>query len=191
MKPYLLLFCLILSACSDLPPAISDAPVFDISYTQANQAISQYQNASVRWGGLIIEVENEQNASFVQILSYPLTSGGRPRLDQASEGRFLIKSTEFLDPAIYTKDTLITVAGSLNGAVERTIGKKVMRMPLISAKVIYLWPVYQYNNYYGYGGYGGYGYGYGGFGTGGFGYPYYGYNPYYWGGYYSPLYYRY
>jgi len=182
MKRHLISICLLLlSACSNLPPAIEDPPLYDISYSQATQNIAQFKDAPVRWGGVVIDVENEQNFSLVQILYYPLNSYGRPRLDKPNEGRFLIKSPQFLDPAVYTKDSEITVAGILKGDVERKVGNKTLRLPLISSTVIYLWPDYVPGNYYGYGGYGGFG----------FGYPYYGYYgyPYYWGGYYWP--YRY
>lgn len=185
MKKQLLSICVLqISACSNLPPAIENAPLYDISYSQATRNIAQFKDAPVRWGGVIIDVENEQNYSLVQVLYYPLNNYGRPRLDKANEGRFLVKSPEFLDPAVYSKDTEITVAGILMGDIERTVGKKNLRLPQISANVIYLWPVYVPGNYYGYGGYG-----YGGFGYGYPYYGYYGYYPYYWGGYYWP--YRY
>ena len=180
MKRHLLSICiLLLSACSNLPPAIEDPPLYDISYSQATRNIAQYKDAPVRWGGVVIDVENEQNFSLVQILYYPLNSYGRPRLDKPNEGRFLIKTPEFLDPAVYTKDTEITVAGTLKGDIERTVGNKTLRLPLISSTVIHLWQAYVLDNNYGYGGFG-------------YGYPWYGYYPYYpyyWGGYYWP--YRY
>jgi outer membrane lipoprotein len=180
MKRHLLsIYLLLLSACSNLPTAIEDPPLFDISYNQATQDITHYKGAPVRWGGVIIDVENEQNFSLVQVLYYPLNHYGRPRLDEPNKGRFLFKSAEFLDPAVYTKDTTITVAGTLKGEIERSVGKKTLRLPLISATVIHLWPAYVPSNYYGYGGYGGFGYGYPYYG-------YYGYYPHYWGGYYFP-----
>lgn len=172
MKQYLLTLCLLLDACSNLPLAIKNPPLFDISYTQAIQDIAKYRNAPVRWGGVIIDVENEQNFSLVQVLYYPLNGDGRPQTDQSNEGRFLIKSPEFLDPAVYTKNTEITVAGVLIGDLERTIGKKAMRLPLVLATTLYRWPVYVYDNYYD-----SFGYGYN---------PYYGGYPYYWGNYYWP-----
>ncbi|MCK9397082.1 MAG: Slp family lipoprotein [Methylobacter sp.] len=172
MKRYLFPICLLLNACSNLPPAIKNPPLFDLSYTQAIQKIADYKDAPVRWGGIIIDVENEQNFSLVQVLSYPLEGDGEPDADQQSVGRFIIKSPEFLDPAVYTKDAKITVAGTLSGDIERSIGKKVIRLPLVSASTIYLWPVYAYSNYYN-----GFGYGYD---------PYYGGYPYYWGNYYWP-----
>jgi len=182
MKQYLLSICLLLmSACSTLPPAIEAPPLYDLSYSQVTRNIAQYKEAPVRWGGVVIDVENEQNFSLVQVLYYPLNSYGRPRLDKANEGRFLIKSPEFLDPAVYTKDTEITVAGTLKGDIERKVGNKTLRLPLISPTAIHLWPAYVPGNYYGYGGYG-----YGGFGYGYPYYGYYGYYPYYWGGYFGP-----
>lgn len=174
MKLYLLILCLVLNACSSLPLAIKNPPLLDISYTQAIQDTNKYTKAPVRWGGIIVDVENEQNFSLVQVLYYPLDSDGEPQTDKQYVGRFVFKSPEFLDPAVYTKDAKITVAGVLIGDLERTVGKKVLRLPLVSATTIYLWPVYEYDNYYDSFGYG---YGYN---------PYYGGYPYYWGNYYWP-----
>jgi len=181
MKRHLLSICiLLLSACSNLPPAIEDPPLYDLSYSEATRNIAQYKEAPVRWGGVVIDVENEQNFSLVQVLYYPLNYYGRPQLGKSNEGRFLIKSPEFLDPAVYAKDTEITVAGTLKGDIERKVGNKTLRLPLISSTVLHLWPAYTYgNNYYG-------GYGYGGFGYGYPFYGYYGYYPYYRGGYFWP-----
>ncbi|MGR9014783.1 MAG: Slp family lipoprotein [Gammaproteobacteria bacterium] len=174
MKRYLITLCFLLNACSNLPPTIKNPPLFDISYTQAIEDVAHYKNAPVRWGGVIVGVENEQDFSLIQVLYYPLNDEGRPQTDQPNEGRFLIKSPEFLDPVVYTKNTEITVAGTIVGELERTIGKKVLRLPLVAATTIYRWQVYVYDNYYD-----GFGYGYN---------PYYGGYPYYWGSYYWPTY---
>jgi outer membrane lipoprotein len=181
MKNYLLVAVFALTACSNLPPAIKDPPAFDLSYQEGLVNNAKYKNAPVRWGGTIVEVENEPSFSAIQILLYPLGSSGRPDLEEPNQGRFVVKSAEFLDPAVYKKDSSITVAGILDGDTERTIGKKTLRLPLVAAKQLYLWPEQYYNNYYG---------GYGGFGYGGFGYPYGGFYPYYWGGYYRPFIYH-
>lgn len=181
MRRYLLSICLLLGACSGLPERVRGVPVTDVTYSQASPNLNSYKETSVRWGGVIVDVENEENFTLLQVLSYPLNSYGRPQLNKQTEGRFVIKSAEFLDPAVYAKDKEITVAGTIKGDIERTIGKKTVRLPLISSTAIYLWPVYYRNDpYFGYGyrGYGGYGYGFS---------PYfgYGYSP-YWGGYYGP-----
>jgi outer membrane lipoprotein len=167
----LLVFCiLLLAACSNLPTAIQNAPSPDLSYQQAMQDIASHKNAPVRWGGVIVEVENEQDESLVQVLYYPLGSFGRPLTDQTYTGRFIIKSADFLDPAVYAKNARITVAGTLDGAMERTIGKKTVRLPLVLASDIYQWPYYNPSDY------GNFGYRYGGYR------PYWDYYPFSWGG---------
>ena len=188
MKYVLPLIFILLTACSNLPTAIQDPPAFDLGYQEAAMNITKYKNAPVRWGGTIVQVENEPNFSAIQVLSYPLGRYGRPDLDEPNQGRFVLKSPAFLDPGVYKKDTAITVAGVLQGDAERTVGNKTLRLPLVASTQLHLWEEVDYYPYYG--GYGGYGFGFGS----GF-YPYggfYGY-PYNWGGFYQrfPLYRRY
>lgn len=168
----LLLLCA-LSACSTLPPAIEDPPAVDITYPQARADGKRYQGAPVRWGGVIIDIQNETTYSRVQVMAYPLNYYGRPNRDKPHQGRFYIDSREFLDPAIYAKDREITAAGTLAGEQELRIGNMPLRLPVIQSATLHLWPEYERMPYY----------------NGGF-YPfpnyygYYGY-PYFWGGYYG------
>lgn len=171
-RKLLLINFLLMAACSHLPETIENPPLYDISYEQAIQNPSNLKNSPIRWGGVIVDVENEQNASLVQILFYPLNGSGRPVIEGANPGRFVIKTAQFLDPAIYTKNTQITVAGTLNGVIERTIGKKNLQLPLVSASTIHLWPPQLDNSQF----QGGYGYG---FPPNGFGFYPYPFRPYY------------
>lgn len=181
MKLYLLLPCVLLGACISLPQAMRDANVVNISYAQASQNMNSHKDVLVRWGGVIIDVENEENFSLVQVLYYPLNYLWRPQLDETHGGRFVIKSAEFLDPVIYAKDREITVVGMLSGGIERTVGKKVIQVPLIKSTATHLWPKHQ-NDYYGYGSYG-----YGPYYYGAYGHPYYFRGG--WGRYYRPYWY--
>lgn len=179
MKRYLFISAiLLLSACSTLPPAIENAPPVDVSYQQASTRINSYKNIPIRWGGVIVDLQNEQTYTLLQVLSYPLNSNGRPATDEPYQGRFLIKTSEFLDPAVYVKGREITAAGTLKGDSEQQIGNKTLRLPLVESTVLHLWPEYNLNRYY----YGGYGYYYPYYWGG-----YYGYSPYYWGGIYRPF----
>ena len=131
MKNYLLIVFLLLAGCSNLPPTIKDPPLYDLSYQEAVGNTAKFKNAPVRWGGTIVQVENEPGFSAIQVLAYPLGSYGQPDLDEPNQGRFVFKSLEFLDPAIYKKDSSITVAGNLEGDTERTVGNKTLRIPLV------------------------------------------------------------
>lgn len=174
--PLLLLF--VLNACSTLPPAIEDPPAVDVSYPQAYADSRRYQGAKVRWGGVIIDVQNEKTYSRVQVMAYPLNYYGRPNREKPHQGRFYIDSRDFLDPAIYAKDREITAAGTLQGEQTLQVGNMPLRLPIVAATTLHLWPEYQPIPYYNGGFYPFSGY-----------YGYYGY-PYFWGGYF-PYYPRY
>ena len=164
MKPYLYLSCFLLGACTSLPQAMKDARVVDIPYAQVTQNIDSYKDVPVRWGGVIINVENQENFSLVQVLFYPLNYFGRPKLDGPRGGLFVFKSTEFLDPVVYVQGKKITVVGTLNGSIERTVGNKVIQVPLLLSTDTHLWSEYYHKDYYDYGGYGGRYAGFGGCG---------------------------
>jgi outer membrane lipoprotein len=121
--------------------------VTDISYTLASRNLSTYEGTSIRWGGVIVDVKNEENFTLLQVLSYPLTFNDRPDLRERSEGRFVIKSPKFLDPAIYVEGREITVAGTIKDDIERTIDDDTLRLPLLFSETIYLWPIA--DGYYG------------------------------------------
>ena len=82
MKICLYLFCLFLGACTNMPKAIQHMNVVDITYSEASQNIERHKNVPVRWGGIVIDVENEEDFSLIQVLSYPLNFSGRPQLDE-------------------------------------------------------------------------------------------------------------
>ncbi len=164
MNRFLFLIILtLLTGCSNLSPAIRNAPKMDLRPQQVMQKPGHYKGSPVRWGGKIVSVENENDASRIQILAYPLNFYGRPQVDAKHRGRFVIESAKFLDPAVYEKDSEITVAGIFNGEVERKVGKKTLKLPLLTLTNAHLWPerrychhfddydYYRYRPYYRYG----------------------------------------
>jgi len=152
MKWFLLISILLLQACSNLPANIKNAPSVDIQPHHVLSNSNNVNNTPVRWGGKIIDVENKANETVIQILFYPLNYYGRPQLNQTSSGRFLSISKQFLDPAVFTKDAEITIAGTLQGSEEKMIGEKTITVPIVSINNHYIWPQNQqrYNNAYPY-----------------------------------------
>lgn len=149
MKLYLISVCLLLSACASLPPAFDNAPVTDMTYNQVREDLDDYHNTLVRWGGVIVDVENIENASLMEITYYPLDHYGRPQLDETSAGQYVIKSAEFLDPDIYAAEREIIVLGVIDGDIERTSKNETrIFLPLINSTAIHLWPKNYRNNYY-------------------------------------------
>ena len=114
----------VLCACaSSIPRAITEQPDTRISLTQARGGMAQLSGQSVRWGGKIAGVENHSTETWIEIVQQPLNHFGRPLEGDASEGRFIARIEGFLDPQVYSKDRLITVAGTLEKTIQRPIGE--------------------------------------------------------------------
>jgi len=185
MKNYFLVIALILSGCSSLPVAISEPPAQDIQLREVVANFSEFQGWPIRWGGTIIDVQNEKLFTRLQILQFPLDSYGRPKVYEASQGRFIIQHSAFLDPVLYDKGSVITAAGTVESELHQMVGNKPLKLPVISSQEIYLWSdeqSYRQNYYYTGYHYGGFGYG-GYYPYGGYGYGYRGHYPYHYYGY--------
>jgi outer membrane lipoprotein len=90
--------------------------------------------------GTIIEAKNLQEGTRLEILQYPTTSSGRPKLGEPSGGRFLVLSPGYLETAIYRPGRQITVAGEVSGVRELPLGETAYRYPVLTARELHLWP---------------------------------------------------
>jgi len=63
-----------------MPPSIMNTHVVIVPYSEANS----HKNDVVRWGGLITDIENEENHILIKVQFYPLNESGRPQLVQPS-----------------------------------------------------------------------------------------------------------
>lgn len=143
MKWFLISLLLFLNACSGLPKTMGGNSYSSLSLLTVKANIPSHINSHFRWGGTVINVVNEKDASQIQFLFYPLSRYGRPQTDQQTEGRFAITSPQFLDPAIYKEGVEITVTGILSGKLQQKIGNKTLQLPLLSLENIHIWPEYQ------------------------------------------------
>jgi len=157
VRGYLLtsLLCVLSSACATPgPDAISVLPVVDLSPAQVRADVSAHVSQRVRWGGSIAAVENRAEETWLEIVSRPLDSSGRPRSSDDSAGRFIAKVKGFLDPAVYAQGRLTTVAGVVAGGLTRTIGEYAYAYVVVDADTIKLWeqvaaqPYYYPNRFY-------------------------------------------
>lgn len=148
MRIFLIAISLLLGACSTLPPAFEDGNIKHISYARVSEDAQRYKNTRVRWGGVIIDLKNEENFSLMQVQFYPLDFYGRPEIDETSAGHFFIKSAEKLDPKDYAANREIAVVGVIEGKTGPSESHGTTGLPLIKATAIHLWPIAYRNNYY-------------------------------------------
>jgi outer membrane lipoprotein len=110
------------------------------TFSELQKKPSEYAGEVVLLGGKIIETQVNTEYSEIMVLQLPLTGGDRPRLEDQSKGRFLIRSKQLLDPAVYTGGLAITVVGKLIGSEARKVGEFTYVYPILDPVEIKLWP---------------------------------------------------
>ena len=93
-------------------------------------------------GGYILETENLESETILKVLQTPLRFGEDPDLRKRSEGRFVVHHKGFLDPEVYSKNQVVTVAGRVIGTGVEKIGGEQLRYLKIENREIYLWSNY-------------------------------------------------
>lgn len=143
----LLLLCISSSITSGCASVVTKESLerADLSLTPYDVQInaSEHIGKNVLWGGLIISVENLKDFTIIEVFQSRLDSSDRPTLSLPKENpaRFLIKSPEFLDTLIYTKEMGITVVGTVLGLSTRKIGERDYPYPVITPVEIHLYDV--------------------------------------------------
>jgi outer membrane lipoprotein len=110
------------------------------SFSELQEKPGEYTGEVVLLGGKIIESRVNTEYSEITVLQLPLGGGDRPRLDDQSKGRFLIRSKQLLDPAVYTEGLAITVVAKLIGSEARKVGEFTYVYPVLDPMEIKLWP---------------------------------------------------
>ncbi|MGR9072058.1 MAG: Slp family lipoprotein [Gammaproteobacteria bacterium] len=140
MYKLLLSISLLLTACSNAPKSSHFTPEEEIRIDQVRGNVASFLGKQVRWGGTIIEVQNEQEFTRIQLMYYPPGRDGRPDKEQPNLGRFVVHTAEFLDPAVYAVGKPLNVLGRVGGEIDYRVGNKLLKLPLIQVDELYLWP---------------------------------------------------
>lgn len=132
---------LMLSACTaQIPQNIKVAPAGNPSLSAVREQAKDYLGRQVRWGGMIIETGNREDATRLTVLERRLGTSGRPEYSDDSAGRFIALVPEFLDPAVYAPDRRITVSGKLLPSETGKVGEYPYIYPVVEAEAWHLWP---------------------------------------------------
>lgn len=138
----LLLVGLVLQiGCTSTPEPLREGPTKSPDPAQVRAAPEQYVGMTVRWGGVIVDVENGVAQSVVQVVSRPLSSSARPQETDQTSGRFLVRISGFVDPVDYAAGREFTVTGVLEGVEQRDIGDYRYTFPVVRASGYHLWPL--------------------------------------------------
>jgi outer membrane lipoprotein len=132
---------LILAACGGgISRQAREQVTYTGSFAELQQAPAKYRGAMVLLGGKVIETMAKEGATELAVLQLNIDSRDRPLDDDQSQGRFLVRSTQFIDPALFPPGTLITLVGRLKGSESRLIGQMPYVYPVIEPAELKKWP---------------------------------------------------
>ena len=142
MNRLLLLAALVLlGACASTPESISRLPHDNPSLTRVRLDPDAFLGRDVRWGGVIVKVENRPDETWIEIVRLDLSGIGKPLLSSSSDGRFIASFDRFLDPVVYEIGRPLTVVGKIDGKERRAIGEFDYLFPVVAVEGSYLWQV--------------------------------------------------
>ena len=128
---------LMLSGCVTVPEAIKgSSPTPQDDLVRVMNAPQLYVGQEARFGGKVVEIQNQQGKTRLEIATVPLDSGARPILGEPSRGRIYANVNSFLDPVDF-RGQLVTVVGPITGTVEGKVGStpyKFMTMDVTGYK---------------------------------------------------------
>lgn len=129
----------VVAGCVSVPKELNSSRSFADVVPQ--QVVSDEHNGQyVRWGGVIIKVEPQDNKTCFQTLGVPLDRSAEPKPDAHSVGRFIACANGFYDPAAYPEGRAVTFTGTISGVEEKKVGEYSYGFPVLNADSVYLWP---------------------------------------------------
>lgn len=135
-----LFLALILTGCaSGISRQARSQVTYNGPFSSVQLEPEAYKDRIVMWGGRIIETRTQSSSTEMVVLQLELTGQGYPLESDRSQGRFLVRSDGFMDPAVYPDGALITVVGRVEGSERQLIGEMSYLYPVISAIEIKKW----------------------------------------------------
>jgi outer membrane lipoprotein len=110
-----------------------------ITFNELRSDPDRYKGKWVMLAGVIVGTKNTQEGTFIEVLQRPMGRRGQPLDTDATEGRFIISTAQFLDAAVYDTGRLITVIGEVAGLNVKPLGEIEYRYPVVGAKELRLW----------------------------------------------------
>ncbi len=147
LRNLLIVTCVLLGGCAtDIPKQISEPLPSAPEFAAVQQDIGTYDQNLIRWGGVILDLQQRQADSLLEISARELNSWGEPLNNDQSPGRFKARFDAQLDESIYRKGRRITVYGRLEASPPDQAS--AAQMPVVHVENQYLWS--EYNHYYDY-----------------------------------------
>ena len=134
---------LMLSGCVTIPDAIKgSSPMPQQDLVRVMNAPQLYVGQEARFGGKVVDIQNQQGKSRLEIATVPLDGAARPALGEPSRGRIFADVNGFIDPVDF-RGQLVTVVGPIVGVVDGKVGNTPYKFMLMNAIGYKRWNVVQ------------------------------------------------
>jgi outer membrane lipoprotein len=110
-----------------------------ISFSELKKDPEKYKGAWLMLAGIIVTAKNTKEGTLIEILQRPVDSDGRPLQTDATEGRFLVLTDQFLDNTVYHRGRELTVIAEVVGRRELPLDDILYQYPLLTIKELSLW----------------------------------------------------
>lgn len=120
-------FAFIVASCAAPSPPGKSA---SMSVSDVQQGELQ-KDLPVRWGGTIVQVQNKADITVIEIVSRPLMASGRPKHNDATDGRFIAEIKGFIDPEIVLPGRDISAIGKISRVEKGLVGEAVYDYPVM------------------------------------------------------------
>ena len=138
---------LFLSGCHVISQQLREQVKPETSFHDVLQDPERFKGQMIIVSGVIIETTNTKEGTLIKVLQRPAGFRGQPKDTDITEGRFLAQDKRFLDPAVYTKDREVTLAGEIQGKRILPTGEMEYTYPVIQVKELHLWPVIKHTDH--------------------------------------------
>ncbi len=110
-----------------------------ITFKELQKDPEKFLGSWVMAAGVIIVTRTTKDGSFIEVLQKPMDRDGRPLDTDATDGRFIVQTKEFLDEAVYHPGRLVTAIGEVAGKKIMPIDEIMYQYPLLTAESLHLW----------------------------------------------------
>ena len=130
---------LILSACATTPKFDLLGVDKNITPKQVTNAIDDFRNKGVLWGGVIVNSKNLKQGTMLEVLAYPLNDNLKPLTDNEPLGRFIAVYDSYLETVDYGPGRSITIVGKVSSTTTGMVGETEYTYPELKAEQLHLW----------------------------------------------------
>ncbi len=124
---------------SPVSPELRQEASEKLAFTKVLANPGAYRGVVVIWGGVVVKTVRHQDGSDLYLSETPINLLGRPEGPGHSEGEFIAKTPQVLDPHEYAAGRKVTVAGEVVGQELGTYQDRPYAYPVIRVKELHLW----------------------------------------------------